>query len=284
MNTLVLYVWLLALSLLQPATAAVVQTAGAKSAATTCTLKLQGNGDEDGIKSASLACTGGTITAQLHQELDNTLGPDTALKGVQRAAEGDCGDINWNCLLTICGSEAVFVNPSITAVSMADASLAALVCVTGGSRVTFRKGTFASCRTPPLGIYDNDTSVLVDQCSAQGNTGDSAGAAILLDEGTLRVQSSTFKGNAASVSSQRHGGAIYAANGHLAVVDTTFNSNEAYSGGAIAAEGDTRLSIRGSQFTANRAGWSGAALYAAGSAQVDILQAAEQAPGACGWV
>jgi hypothetical protein len=222
-----------------------------------------------------MRCTGAsTVKIVVHEQLQNLL----VHKGVVMAEKGTCQLWGPVCLLAICSSDAVLVDPVI--VGLTDLpGITLLLCITHGSKVTLRKGTFASCGVTTIGIYNTDTSVLVDQCSVQGNSGD-AGAGIFHDEGTLRVQSSTFKQNKVpSTSSDHAGGAIYVADGTVAIVDSSFHSNEAYNGGAVAAVKRAAVSIQGSRFTANRASWSGGALHAEGNAKFDILPAAKQGPG-----
>jgi predicted outer membrane repeat protein len=121
-------------------------------------------------------------------------------------------------------------------------------------------------------------------CSVQGNSNDGGqGGTIYFADGTLWVQSSTFKGNAASEGDQQNGGALSDASGAATIIDSTFHSNAAHSGGAVAASGEATISIQGSRFVANKASWSGGAVYAEGSAQIDILPAAKQGPGMWVW-
>jgi hypothetical protein len=249
--------------------ASAVEVAGS-SGKTTCSLNIQGFSAGDGIKSASLSCTGaGSVTVTVHKQLQQVL----MLKGVKIADKGTCqlkpgGD---PCLLLLCRSDAVFIEPVITGVKYVGGVWRAL-CLASSSKVTLRKGRFTSCGMPPIGIVGYETSVLVDQCSVQGNSPESGGAGMYIEDATVRVQSSTFKGNLAGVATKHNGGAISAAlAAKLTIVDSTFHSNEAYNGGAVIAIENATVSIQGSQFVGNMANWSGAAVYAESNARVDIL-------------
>jgi predicted outer membrane repeat protein len=268
---------LLLLNALDPAAAQVapILTVAGSSGKTTCSLNILGNSAGDGIKSASLSCTGaGSVEVAVHQQLKKVL----VLKGATIAKKGTCQLSASPCLLLLCRSDAEFVKPVITGVKFA-ANIWGILCFFDGTKVTLRNGQFTSCGLSVLSIIGDKTSALIDQCSFQGNTGDGYGVGIYFDAGTMRVQSSTFTGNAASMASSQIGGAIYLQHGVTTIVDSNFHSNSASYGGAVAAVGDATVSIQGSRFVGNRAGWSGAAIYADGNAQVDILPAAKQGPG-----
>jgi predicted outer membrane repeat protein len=271
-------VWLLLLlNAFSPAAAGVpvVKVAGS-SGKTTCSLAIQGNSAGDGIASASLSCTGaGSITVEVHQQLQDVF----VQKGVKLAEEGACQVDGDQCLLNLCDSDAVFNNPIIKEVKPLPDTWGVL-CLHSASKVTLRKGRFVSNGIPIIGSFSDDVSVLIDQCTLQGNSDDGGkGGAIYFADGSLRVQWSTFKGNAASEADIENGGAVSLAGGNATIIDSTFYSNAASSGGAVAASGEATISIQGSQFVANRASWSGGALYAEGTAQIDILPAAKQGPG-----
>mgnify|MGYP001807433552 FL=1 len=259
--------------------APVVKVAGS-SGKTTCSLNIQGNSAGDGIKSASLICTGsGTVTVAVHQQLQDVL----VHKGVKTVSgEKSCELQGDPCLLLLCGSDAEFIRPVINGVQSVD-GIWGVLCFDMGSKITLRKGQFTSCGMPIVGIFDYQASALVDQCTFQGNSGDRHGAGPVFDGATLLVKSSTFKGNVAVVANDNNGGAMYLIHGSTTIVDSIFHSNEATNGGALFLAGSATVSIQGSQFVRNTAGSFGAAIYAWDEAKVDILPVPKQAPGMWVW-
>jgi hypothetical protein len=278
-----LYAWLLLLVVLlndsSPAAAQaapVVKVAGS-SGKTTCSLNIQGNSAGDRIKSARMSCTGaGSVTVAVQQQLQDVL----VLKGVKTAEKGTCQLKGDPCLLLLCRSDVEFISPVINGIKSMR-GVGGVLCFDFGSKITMRKGRFTSNGMPTIGIFGPGTSVLVDECSVEGNRAANGhgGGIKMVDADTLRVQSSTFKANSASVTNSKDGGALYLASGATTIVDSIFQSNQATNGGAIFLIGKPTVSIQGSQFVGNMAGSNGAAISAEGTAQVDILPAATEAPG-----
>lgn len=248
------------------------------SGKTTCNLNIQGNSAGDGIKSALLSCKGpGTVTVAVHQQLKEVL----VLKGVEKysaARKFNCALQGDPCLLLLCSSDAEFITPFIHGVKPVR-GIFGVLCFDEVSKITLRKGRFTSSGMPNVGIFGYQTSVLVDECTFQGNSAKRHGAGLLMDGGTLRVQSSTFKGNTAVVADNSNGGALWLRSGSTTIFNSTFHSNEANNGGAIFITDRAMVSIQGSQFFCNKAGSNGAAIFAEGTTQVDILPAAMQTPG-----
>jgi predicted outer membrane repeat protein len=113
------------------------------------------------------------------------------------------------------------------------------------------------------GLYAEGSSPKVLACTFQGNTATFSGGAIYSTEGSLDVIISVFTANFAEVL----GGAIHCHNAQLEVLFSDFDNNSAGQswgggGGAIKADGDSTLFVRGSLFTWNRGlnleGWGGA--------------------------
>jgi len=261
-----------------PAVPVEAQSPGATAGAAVCSLNIQGFGIQAGIKSASLSCTGGSVKARIHGLFQDIWGPsNSTLKGVTTSgfdAEAAGCVPNSACLITICGqSNAVFQSPSIEGVICHGdmLQLATFLCISGGSTITIRQGTFSSNDLTPLAIYFAPTSVLVDKCTIQGNNlsrlnvePNSWSGGIFLHNATLRVQSSTLSGN---IASGEFDGAITATAGaRLTIIGSRFVSNTARFGGAIFAMDQAHLSIWSSRFESNEASVSGGAIYAMNAA------------------
>lgn len=88
-----------------------IAAAGATAASkTVCSLSMQGNGNQTGLKSVQLSCTGGTVTATAHAVLLSFWGADLPKQGVNWTQDSECMP-NEGCLLAICGgSDAIFAN------------------------------------------------------------------------------------------------------------------------------------------------------------------------------
>jgi predicted outer membrane repeat protein len=80
------------------------------------------------------------------------------------------------------------------------------------------------------------------------------GGAIYIN-GYLKIYDSTFKSNTAATS---YGGAIYVNQGTAEICDSTFESNQAYYGGAISDTSGANVEIHGSTFESNTANKGGA--------------------------
>jgi hypothetical protein len=206
----ILSICLLYLAALQPVTAqsrpaAVTAAAGATAGAAVCSLSLVGFGDRLGIKNAKLSCTGGTITIAAHKVLEDFWGPKKALPGVVWGNSTCIG--NKECLLTVCSqSNAVFDSATVTALQGGGTpALSLVVCVNRRSTVTFRKSSFTLVKeATPLGVHNNYTSVLLEQCTFQSNAftttrgGFSWSGGIVAEHSAVTIVSSTIAGNVAS--------------------------------------------------------------------------------------
>lgn len=245
------------------------QSPGATAGAAVCSLNIRGFGDEAGIKSASLSCTGGSVKARINPLFQDIWDP-SPLKGVTTSgfnAEAAGCLANDGCFITICGkSNAVFQAPALTGlVSTEDMkTLTALLCISGGSTITLRQGMFSSNDNTPVAIYDTATSVLVDKCTIKDNdlsaNGDSSfSGGIFVENADVRVQSSTVSGN---IASGNDGSIIHAkAGARLSIIGTRFVRNTARYGGAVSAKEQGHIVIQGSQFESNEASTNGGAVY-----------------------
>lgn len=238
-----------------------------------CSLTLVGFGNRTGIKSASLSCTGGTIKVAPHKELQNYWGQNKALPGVVWESGSDCVT-NTECLLTVCDrSNAVFNAASVTSLKGGSGKPAwrLAVCVTTGSTVTFRKSSFTIIQgATPLAIHSNTTSVLVEQCTIQGNSGALYySSAIRVDNAHVAVLSSTVADNNASGTPS--GPITAAATAQINIQRSSFYRNAAANGGAVHAKERAMVTIQGSRFEGNSASARGGAIYATDQSQVQVL-------------
>lgn len=183
---------------------------------------------------------------------------------------------NKQCLLSICGqSNAVFNAASVTSLKGGSGEQAwrLAVCVNKRSQLTFRKSSFTMNQdVQPLTIHSNSTSVLVDQCTIQGNniTGWPYSSAVHVRAATrLTVLSSTVAANTATGTGV---GAITAFDtAEINIHGTSFYRNAAANGAAIHAKEQAMVTIQGSRFEGNNATARGGAIYATDQAQVKVL-------------
>ncbi|MBI5459883.1 hypothetical protein [Methanobacterium sp.] len=102
----------------------------------------------------------------------------------------------------------------------------------------------------------NRGNLTVENCTFTGNRASNAGSAIMNWYGTLQVTSCTFTDNTAHIPNHAYGGVI-ANTGTSTIIDSTFNSNKAYEGGAV-FNYLGNCTINNSNFQGNTAGKGGA--------------------------
>jgi len=204
-------VWLALPALGDPAEAATAT--GTATAATVCTLRLEGYGTRPGLRTAQLKCTGGSITAAAHPQLLKALGPGKiqgVTQGVVWSSSRECtSDVeDRKCLLSICDkSRAVFVRPVVTHVKPSGEDLYRSLCVSDGSNVAISNGVFTDSGIRPIHVDGKTTSVVIKNSSFVRNivADDAYGGALLVWEGHVTIRSSSFLHNKAG-----YGGAICA--------------------------------------------------------------------------
>jgi hypothetical protein len=169
---------------------------GIASAAVSCSLRFEGYGNKQGLKSAHLSCTGGSITAAAHPVL---LAPfSRGFSGVTWSSSGGCGTSKNHCLLTICGSsKAAFFGAVIANVDVSS-SIGALLCVRDSSNLVFDSARFHG--NSGLQLLGDTTAVHLHIKNSRFTNNSNLlkgldGAALLLKNGTGLVQSCTFAGN-----------------------------------------------------------------------------------------
>jgi predicted outer membrane repeat protein len=123
----------------------------------------------------------------------------------------------------------------------------------------------------PLLIHSNGTSVLVDQCTIQGNTNTNGtfSSAVRIDDAHLTILSSTVAANTAAGTSS---GAITASGtAQINIQGSSFVKNTAANGAAMHIRDQVVVTIQGSRFEANNATVRGGAILATNQAQVKLL-------------
>jgi hypothetical protein len=192
-------------------------------ALTSCKLHFEGFGNKQGLKTAHLACTGGSIQASAHPSL---LGFTRSFSGVEWSDAGDCGTWKNHCVLTLCGNSSVHF-PSAMVRQVNISTFPMLLCMVGNSNVSFDRGQF------------------------QGNT---ARPITTVSPGVqLRIKGSTFTNN--SLPWDLYGGALTVAGGSALVEASTFSGNSMmYKGGAISVTNSASLQLVASNITANTGG------------------------------
>lgn len=118
------------------------------AARATCKLHLEGFGSAQGIKSAELICSGGSITASAHPVLLAT----RTFSGVQWSDDGDCGKQSKNCLLTLCGGTSVLFPSAVVRNVNISKTAAMLLCLAGSSDVVFEAAQFEGNAVRPLTV------------------------------------------------------------------------------------------------------------------------------------
>lgn len=197
---------------------------------------------------------GRTVTVKPHKLLQDFWGKQaTSFQGVNVTEDAACQP-DTGCILSLCGTRAVFERPIITGYrpSLKDATnlhLISVLCIARGSNVTIKQGMFSSCHLTPLAVYDPDTNVELDRCMVEGITAADDGAGMFVQGATVRIRSSTFKDNVADAD-----------------------------GGAIAIWDHAHVTIIGSQFYNNTANWGGA-LDIASQSRVEIMPLRNGGPG-----
>jgi hypothetical protein len=196
---------------------------GLASAAISCSLKIEGYGSKQGIKSAHLACTGGSIIAAAHPVLLAPFSP--SFSGVTWSNSGSCGESKETCLLTICGASAAsFVSAAIVNVNVTS-SVRLLLCARDSSSLVFDSARFHGNSGRPLASDATAVHLHIKNSHFTNNTVYGAameGAALHLNGGTGLVQSSVFAGNRGF----SRGGAIgLRNNARMTIVSSTLQDN-----------------------------------------------------------
>jgi hypothetical protein len=189
---------------------------------------MEGFGSSQGVKSAQLSCSGGTITASAHPAiLANFTG---SFSGVQWSNDGDCGKQRQECLLTLCGNTPVlFPSAVVRNVNTSDTA-GMLLCFVGNNNLSFEAAQFEGNAIRPITVLSPNVSLHVKNTTFKANqlpervfSPSLSGGALLIDGGTARVESSNLSGNSVDSS----GGAITVMNSaRLHLVATVLSGNK----------------------------------------------------------
>lgn len=175
------------------------QQQGFGSAKVACQLSLEGKGSKPGVKSAQLSCAGGTITAAANP----VLGPFIhTFSGVQWSNKSACGNQQKACILTVCGTSSVaFLSARVAQVNTSTSdTLSNLVCFGDNSSLTFVDARFHGNDARPLTGYGDGVRLHMRSSKFTNNSAswkEAIGGALLLEGGSVLVESSTFSGNTA---------------------------------------------------------------------------------------
>jgi hypothetical protein len=171
------------------------------AARATCKLHIEGFGSAQGIKSAELSCSRGTITASAHPLL---LAHTFSGPGVQWSDDGGCGEHRMRCLLTLCGATSVLFPAAVVRNHSVNTSETAdmLVCLAGDSDVVFEAADFQKNGVRPITVFSKGVKLHVKGSNFTNNTMHSspagmtlAGGALFITNGTALVESSNFRDN-----------------------------------------------------------------------------------------
>ena len=162
-------------------------------------LHLQGFGSAQGIKSAQLSCSGGTITAHAHPVLLGNL--TRAFSGVQWSDAWDCVQNNTKCLLILCGDTSAAFPAAVIRNLNVSTTTDAFLCVTGlnpgNSDVLFEGAQFQENAGRPITTTSGSVKLHVKASNFTGNKlpKNGAGGALWLGGGAVVVESSVFNTN-----------------------------------------------------------------------------------------
>lgn len=194
------------------------------AARATCKLHMEGFGSAQGIKSAQLSCSGGTITASAHPVLLANF--TRTFSGVRWSNDSDCGIFTTECLLTVCGdTSATFPSAVVRNVNVSQ-NIGRLLCLGGSSNSTFEAALFEGNACRPISVRSDSVSLHIRGSNFTNNKllwPDMAGGALLVAGGEAEVESSAFSGNVVLDS----GGAVAVGkSASLQVSSTLFTGNK----------------------------------------------------------
>lgn len=162
----------------------------------------------------------------------------------------------------IVATEQVFIYDSVFAANTARAGDGGALSIETESTVEIDDAIFqvndsATGSGGALAISASGRSWIYDS-HFYGNTAAHNGGAIVINEGSLGLERSSFDQNAAT----ERGGAVHLPAGNVMIYDSEFSANTGTDGGAVWAFGFVQLTR--STFSANRAEGSGGAIFNAG--------------------
>lgn len=181
-------------------------------------------------------------------------GPVVVIRGVRQGVDprlegftlrGGRGDLGAGLVIEGC-------DPVITQCRFQDNDGGGAVVV--GSRALFDECEFLANRAAPFGggLQSIDSSPVIMACDFHGNAALSGGGAMHVRGGAPMIARSTFDGNITR--SGAWGGAIFAENAELTVIDSSLVDNEAKDGGGAAFVRGSRARFSRCVFSGNSAG------------------------------
>eukprot|EP00877_Chromochloris_zofingiensis_P008202 jgi/Chrzof1/3635/Cz13g03080.t1 len=242
-----------------------VLAAWTAAATPVCQMNIQGTGGR-AVRSASLVCEGGTITAAADKSLLAAF-----VSGFQGVVwdKGGCG--RSKCLLTICGNTTAKFDRSSIKNLNASESLVGILCVIDDSVVSFEQSMFASNTAVNGTLHIRDRArVAFLNSEVVRNIGFGSNTHSFTKEiingciiNTTQTQEWNGKGAGAGI----HAGGF----AQVTLSGTHMSSNKASSnGGALWVEGNAKAIISNSTIHNNSAGLNGGGLHAKDLAMVLI--------------
>lgn len=196
---MVLLQWFLALLLLLVVQQQQVQ------ALTSCKLRVEGFGTGQGLKSAQLPCSGGSIQAAAHPSLLRSFAGN--FSGVGWSDHSSCADYKKDCVLTICGNSTVRFPSAVVRRVNTSKDVRMLLCLAGSSNVVFEGAHFQGNTGRSITALSQGVRLHIQGSTFSNNNlpwKELPGGALLLDGGSALIESTNFSGNTALSS----GGAI----------------------------------------------------------------------------
>jgi hypothetical protein len=196
-------------------------------ARTVCKLNIEGYGAKQGIRHASLSCTGGSITASVHPKLFGAF--SRTFTGAAWSGRYSCGALQSKCALTVCGdTTATFLNAAIIGVNVSS-TVSDLLCAADSSDLLFQGARFVSNTGRVIHAVNQTVRLHFVSSLFQNNTApwdESLGGALSAEAGWVLVQSSRFQGNRALTRTGGAAGAIcMQGTSHLTLLSSKLQDN-----------------------------------------------------------
>lgn len=239
----------------------------------TCKIDIRGNGpDEEGVKAASIQCSGSGFSMAVSPALGNF---EKQFQGIEWDSDS-CGKLD--CLITFCGSSNVVIRHSSILRVNSEASTG-MICVTGKSRVTIIDSTLGGNKAEngTLHLRDKAQAAVINSVIRDA-TGVRGGGAQLDGVSILRSVNSTWSGNEAEFGAAmnvRGNSTLWISNG--TVLDSNYVSSEynyGPGGGAVYCRANGKVYVHNhNTFVNNQAdGYdsAGGAIFCQDDCVVDI--------------
>ena len=221
-----------------------------------CVLTIDGP-RELGRRSSQFTCTGGSIVADIHQELLKVV----SVKGV--VLKRNCASTSRACLITICGQSSAVVHANVSGLQRVGHDTESILCLRGRSKITFRTPIFRA--NYGTGIHTSERSTAIIQGGLFLNNTAPGGAGVFAAGiSTVLIDNATFVNN--TVDGWYSGGAISTDDEASVFINNTLlkwnNALLVNSGGAITLHGNSTVRLEDSTLTENTAEGAGGAVAA----------------------